>query len=316
MNHTKKILCLAAIVSGLSVSSSVFAHANFVENPADGSREYKENARYFLKLNLAHTCGHDGTNYDIVHSGVVFPNAADAVITHYSAMTATGGPDSASTKTVLKDLNQVLQTYDAAQKAAGANALMSIKPTLNTNWGKIIVNSDAVPAYYNHGVNTKDVRALYWVDAKNPQGSGLGMANEYAENLEFVATLGKLQNCVAKVRVFTPSIDYCAAGSAYLWASSYTTTLSQAAVTASGGKLGVSTGYAPSFDIVRSASNPLDSKCGKGEIVTIYPSTADIDKYLTKFAPDWAGKKTTSTSTQCPEGQHFMNGACMLNSAM
>lgn len=318
MTNHKQFLSLAFAVSSACLCSNVFAHANYVENPVDGSRTYKENARHFLKLNLAHTCGHGGVNYDIIHSGVIFPNAADAVITQYSAMTATGEPDKASIKTTLSDLVQVLQTYDANKNPAGANALMSIKPILNSNWEKILMNKDTVPAFYNHGVNTRDVRSIQWLNSKNPAGVGYGMSNDYAENLEFVTTLGKLQNCVAKVRVYTPSIDLCTDGNAYLWGMNYTPVVSEALVTASGGKIGVSTNYAPYIDIVRNTTtNPLESSCGAGQMVTIYPSATDIDNYLGKYIPIWNSSSTSpSSSTQCPAGQHFMNGACMDNNAM
>jgi hypothetical protein len=315
MNQTKALLKLAIVVSTF-MTTNAFAHANFVENPADGSRNYKENARHFLRLNLAHTCGHGGTNYDIIHSGVLFPNGEDVVITSYAGITQTGNPDTTSAKKSLPNLNEVLQTYDANQKPVGANALMSIKPTLSSNWGKILLNKGAVPAFYNHGVNTTDVRSIYWMNAKSPYGEGaIGMSNDYAANLEFVTTLGKLQNCVAKVRVYTPAIDYCADGNAYLWGMNYTPMISETLVTASGGKLGVSVNYAPYIDIVRGANNPLDSKCATGEIVTVYPSANEIDNYLGKFAPAWVGKSTAAPQ-QCPTGQHLMNGQCMDNNAM
>lgn len=295
------------------------AHTNFVENPVDGSRNFTENRRYFLKLNLAHTCGHGGVNYDIIHSGAVFPNAADAEITRYGAMTAAGSPDTNSEVTPLADLSEVIKTYDMQGNEHGANAMMSIKPINNANWQQIILNKDTVPAYYNHGVNTRDVRSIYWLNNKSPISGhyGGGFSNDYADSMEFVTTLGKLQGCVAKVRVFVPTIDACADGNMYVWTRRNTPVLSEQLINSSNGKLGLSTNYSAYIDIVRdNMKNPLPANCGGGQMVTIEPSQADIDKYLGSHAPSWISGGQGSGAQQCPVGQHWMNGACMDNSAM
>jgi len=313
--HNKKLsLVFGGIL--LAATGDTIAHSNFVENPVDGSRNFVEQRRYFLKLNLAHTCGHGGVNYDIIHAGILFPNGLDTLITHYEKMTAAGGPDENAKKTILPDLSNVLQTYDAERKPAGANGVMAIKPILNANFGQIIEHRGSVPGFYNHGARTTDVRAIYWLDVRGANGK-LGMNNNNAENLEFVTTLGRLQGCVAKVRVFTPAIDYCADGNVYAWTRDNTKMLTKDLVTASGGKLGLSSGYAPSFDIVRNnQTNPLPSSCAQGEMVTVYPSETDIDHYLSRFAPDWIKQGSRRAAQQCPEGQHWMGDHCMDNNAM
>ncbi len=315
---------LSLLISGglFAFSGMVTAHSNFVENPVDGSRSFIEDRRYFLKLNLAHTCGHGDTNYDIIHAGIVFPNGPDSVITKYSAMTASGEPDTTSEMTTLPSLDGVLATYNKyAPPGAlyGANGVMSIKPIPNANWESIVINKDSVPAYYNHGVNENDVRSIYWVNHKSPQTSqyGGGFSNDYAQNVEFVTTLGQLQGCTAKVRVYTASMDACANGNAYAWTSNYTPMMSEELVNNSNGHFGVSINYAAYFDIVRDTNkNPMDESCGAGEMVTVEPSAADIDMYLGNHAHSWVGASSNGSSQECPAGQHWMNGGCMDNNAM
>ena len=79
----KKRVCWALATSALIASSTVSAHSNFVENPVDGSREWLEGTRQFLKLNLAHTCGHGGISEDIKDVKIVFPNGKDQVVTEW-----------------------------------------------------------------------------------------------------------------------------------------------------------------------------------------------------------------------------------------
>jgi hypothetical protein len=300
MTAKKRIFGLAALILCMSIFSTALAHDTYVLN-TDGTRNFTENRKHFLKVSLGHTCGEGA--YDIVHSGIVFPISASAVITQYS-MTTAGAPDTASTSTTLSDLSTVVKSG-----TANANAVMSIKPSLNPNFRKVTANKGAVPAFGSSSATT-DTLSIYYINAVGADGHK-GMSNDYTQNLEFPVTLGKLQNCVAKLRVYTPVCDYCTSGYINAWIGDYTPTLSASRATSSNGKLSVSS--APYFDIVRDSANALSSSCGTGQIVTVMPSASDIDSHLGQPAPSWIGNTSGSSPQQCPAGQHWMDGGCMDN---
>ncbi len=333
MKNIKKLSRVSFVMGAIVTSGAVFAHSAFVLNPVNGKREFQENSTHYLKLSLNHTCADaDGVYQDIHHAGVLLPNN-NATITEYN-ITDSGAPDTEGESSQLSDLSGVLATFDREGNAHGANSLMSIKPVLDANWGLISINKGEVGAFYNHGERTEDLRAIYYMNARNPlDPNKVGLPNDYVTSLEFKANVGTLQGCAAKVRVYTPSADYCAGGYVKVWTGENTETLSAELKESSNNRIDISTGYTPYFDIVRSESNPLDESCGAGKVVTVMASDHDIDEYLAKFAPMWGGVEhgndshdhnahdhgdSDSETQQCPEGQHFMpdTGECMDNNAM
>lgn len=322
MKLKKQIINFSIALSSLLVSSAAVSHSSYLMNPATGEKEFSENSSHYLKLSLNHTCSKpDGESADILHAGVLLPNA-NAVITEFEMMES-GEPEADAEGTALSDLTSVLAIKDKDGATHGANAVMSIKPVLDANWNNISINKGTVPEFYNHGAKTEDVRAIHFLNARNPlDPNKIGLPNDFVTSLQFKAKVGELQGCVAKVRVHTPSADYCDGGIVKVWTKENTAVLSEEFLAGSNGSADISSGYAPYFDIVRSESNPMDSSCGMGKMVTIYPSGDDIDEQLGQWAPQWAGAHDNgdqnSDEPQCPEGQHFMSdtGMCMDNGAM
>lgn len=232
------------ILTGITgISLSAFGHANVVpkdNNDDYANRQYEEATTAYLKLNIAHACkvGPDGAERrNTRHFAVVFPNNID--------------------------LTDIAATYDNHGNQYSGNALMTIKPSVDSDWKKIKIQRSDVPTYYSHGANSNDVRGIQWQHGDVP--------DSMYDNLEIRASLPKLQGCVNKLQVYLPSVQYCANDTMQAWIK-YPT---------DGFPENVISHYAPYFDILRNeTTNPLPAECVEGVTKVIYPEAEDIDKYL------------------------------------
>lgn len=303
-----------AAVSAVLVNGVALAHSNFVEN-YDGSREWMEGQRVFFKLNLAHTCGHGGVSQDIRDIKLVFPNGKDAVVNEWLDPRGTAqAPVANGLKDILWTYNTFAPTDPSAYR--GANAVMSIKPSVDNQWKSIEPTKEEVPVYYNHGDNTWDVASIHYTGLTGALSKGKwGLTNEYYKNVEFVATLGyfKKDSCYSKVVVDIPAADYCADGHAYVWWKSATPSIPN--------ELLASAGYAPVVTIKRNlAKNPLPESCGGiGKTAEVAPSNATLDRYFADVAT-WVSKKKGGKSMKglvdnrgcvAPETWNAEMGHCM-----
>lgn len=312
----KFIVTTSAAVSALLMSGWVSAHSNFVENPVDGSREWMEGSRQFLKLNLAHTCGHGGVSQDIRNIKIVFPNGKDQVVTEWLDAS---GTQQTPVGDGLKNIAWTFNSFAPADQSAWqqGNGVMSIKPSVDNQWKGIEPIRDEVPPYYNHGVNTWDVVAIAYTGLTGSQAKGKwGLTNEYYKNIEFVATLPnfKKDSCYSKLVVDIPAADYGAAGCAYVWTKDPTAGIPN--------ELIASAGYVPTITVKRDlAKNPLPGNCGGvGKTAEVRPSDAAMDRYFGDVTT-WVAKKKGGKSMPglvdnhgcvAPEAWHAEMGHCMI----
>lgn len=280
-----KILCALA-ASALTAASTVGAHSNFVENPVDGSREWLEGTRQFLKLNLAHTCGHGGVSEDIKDVKIVFPNGKDQVVTEWQDARGT------QQTPLTGGLNSFMWTFNAyapTDQSAwmGANGVMSIKPSVDAGVSVIEPTKEEVPVYYNHGANTWDVVAISYKGlAGAVKNRPWGVTNEFYKNLEFVTTLPsfKKESCYTKLVVDIPAADYCAGGHGYVWWKKATANIPNDLIAAAD--------YVPTITVKRNLTrNPLPASCNNvGKTAEVRPSDATLDRYFGDVNT-WVSKK-------------------------
>jgi uncharacterized protein YcnI len=239
--HNVKIISVAIVVLGTWVTSSdVFAHASILSKDtldAYSGRNYMEGSSATFSLHLAHGCSTDTATFATRHASIVFPNATD--------------------------LTGIAYTEDHDGNRFAGNAVMGIKPRVDSDWKKIKVKTGEVPTFENHGANSTDVRGIHWKGGHVP--------NEMYENLEVKASFPKLDGCVSKLRVYMPAVQYCENGDILTWMRDATPSFPDA-----GG------GSAPYIDIVRNMdANPLPDSCGgTGEQAEAYPSVEDVEMYL------------------------------------
>jgi len=163
------------------------------------------------------------------------------------------------------NLKGLTLTKDSSGNEYAGNAMMSIKPAVNPIWDKIKISTATVPGYYSHGVKSTDVRGIKWLGGKVP--------NEMYSNLSVKASLPLLRACVARLKVYVPIVQYCKNGQVLAWLKKSTPSFPASVI---------STGYAPSFTVLRNlTNNPLPENCSnEGETVEVYPSEKDIEQYL------------------------------------
>lgn len=163
-----------------------------------------------------------------------------------------------------KDLAGIAFTEDSSGGRYGANGLMSVHPEASANW-KIIRNpKTSVGEYYSHGVKNEDVNAIQWLAGHIPA--------DFYSGVNFSAQLPYLEGCVSKLKVNIPTVQYCSAGHVKAWFKEATPSMPAHVV---------STGYAPSINVIRGADNPLGPECnGEGQEVEVYPSAEHIEKGL------------------------------------
>ena len=282
----KNLNILASSALSLCLVGPANAHSNFVENPVDNSREWLEGTRQFFKLNLAHTCGHGGVSEDIRDVKIVFPNGKDAVVNEWLDAR---GTQQAKIGNGLADILWTYNKFSPTDQNAwqAANALMSIKPSVDVQFKNIEPTKEEVIPYYNHGVNTWDVGSITYTGLIGSSNKGpWGLTNEYYKNIEFVATLGdfKKESCYSKVVVDVPAADYCANGVSYVWWKTATSKVPNELIAAAN--------YAPTITIKRNlVKNPLPESCGgKGKTAEVMPSNDVIDRYFADVK-EWHDKK-------------------------
>lgn len=244
---SNKILKLA-VAAALSLSSSVaMSHLNIAVEDAiavgDGGREYKEGSSAFLDVNVSHDCANEaGEHFATTGVSVLLPNGANIEGT-YSAIAGDG-------------------------TMHGANAVMGVKQRLNSNFDKNIVVKGEVEPFYNHGVNTEDARALKWLKGK--------VDNDHYDNLEFKAGFPKIdpESCIAKIKVYFPSIQYCKGGYKSAWINT-----GESKFGMGDAKTHVYHNYAAYIDVVRTSDLPAHCN-GEGAVVEAMPSVDEINHFL------------------------------------
>jgi len=226
----------------MCVSSTVMGHANYM--PKDTldqypDREYQENSSVYLNMIISHGCrDNDGNTYATKYVGVVFPNKID--------------------------LQSQVYTEDSDGKRYGGNAIMGIKAAIDNNWRTIRHLTDSVSSYYNHGEKTEDVRSIHWLNGNVPD-------DMYAE-LKFRVKFPKLDKCVSRLKIYTPTIQYCEGDHILVWTRKATTLFSEEVI---------SPNYAPYFEVVRNVvTNPLPDSCSTGETLEVEPTAQEIDWYF------------------------------------
>ena len=244
-------------------SSQVLSHANFVPPGVDGKRQYPEGQRQFLRLNLAHDCGHGEVRNATIATVLVFPNGLDAVATVNGEMVN------------LVDYLYTSNPYAPGSSPYSAPAVFGIKPSIDADWSETIITKNETLPYYNHGLNTEDVSDIHWIGSYVP--------NEMVENLEFVANFPKFTrtqsdgapNCVSSMRVYMPAIQYCTDGAINGWLLGDAVGLLAEAIDAdTQGLVSNSETYAPYVEVLR--NDPIDTSCANEEKLILYPSEAAV----------------------------------------
>lgn len=239
----RKTMLLLACGGMIGASCAAFGHANVVpQNNKDEftGRTFEEGSTAYIQLNLAHACkvgpgGVDRRNTN--HFAVVIPNNID--------------------------LTGIAATFDRAGAQYAGNALMTVKVSVDSDWKKIRRQRGPVSTYYSHGANSEDTRGVQWQHGDVP--------DDMYDNVEIRASLPKLLGCAKKLRVYLPSVQYCANDTMQAWIKNPTDEFPDEVISH----------YAPYFDILRNeANNPLPAECGGGDSHDVYPTAEDIDKYL------------------------------------
>ncbi|MGR9046837.1 MAG: hypothetical protein ACU83N_16260, partial [Gammaproteobacteria bacterium] len=242
---SKKLLPLSAITTLSLMGNAALAHLNIAQEDAiavgNGSREYKEGGSAFLDINVSHDCSNDaGEHFPTVGVTVLMPNGANLPDTY---------------------------TTDHAGTVYGANAVMGIKQRVNGTFKNNIVVKGAVDPFYSHGVVTQDTRAMQWLKGK--------VDNDHYENLEFKTSFPSIdpESCVAKIKVYFPSMQYCTHGYKSAWIGT-----GESKYGMGDAKTHVYDTYAASITIVRTSDLP--EACDEGEIVEARPTVEEINTYL------------------------------------
>lgn len=243
----KQLKNLSAICVLAISSSAAMAHLNIAQENAisigDGSREYKEGSSAFLNVNISHDCTNaDGKHFPTTGVALLLPNG-QAVEGAY--------------------------TSDHSGNVYGANAVMGVKQRVSAIFKKTKVVKGEVDAFYNHGVNTEDARALKWMHGK--------VDNDHYDNLEFKAGFPKIDpaSCVAKIKLYFPSVQYCKNGYKTAWINT-----GDSVFGAGNEKTRVTDTYAAYATVVRTSDLP--ASCTEGEVVEVMPSVDEINMYLGK----------------------------------
>lgn len=239
-----------SLLAAFSLSGSVaMAHLNVAVEDAiavgDGSREYKEGAGAFLDINISHDCTNEEGSKHFATTGVevLLPNGASVPFTY----TANGNT---------------------------ANAVMGVKQKVNHTFEHNIVKKGEVDPFYSHGVKTEDARVLKWLHGK--------VDNDHYDNLEMKATFPKIdpESCVAKIKMYFPSIQYCKNGYKMAWINTADSKFGgdpEADIYV--GKTKIYSNYAAYATVVRTSDLP--DVCGaEGETLEVMPSVEEINRYL------------------------------------
>ena len=237
-----KLIATAAL-SGFVTTA--YAHLNIAPEDAvaagDKAREYKEGTGAFIDINISHDCSNaDGEHFATTGVAVLLPNGS-----------------------------AVENTYTTSRDGAvyGANAVMGIKQRSNSTFEKNIVVKGAVDPFYNHGVRTEDARALKWLKGR--------VDNDHYDNLEMKVTFPKIEpsSCVAKLRMYFPSMQYCTNGYKYGWLGTADSKFGMGDE-----KTKIYDRYAAYLDVVRTSEMP--EACGEGFTQIVRPTTEEINQYL------------------------------------
>lgn len=241
-----RLFKLSATCAFALASSVAMAHLNIAQEDAisvgEGSREYKEGGGAFLDVNIAHDCSNEaGEHFPTTGVTIVMPNGSSVPGAY---------------------------TTDRSGNTYGGNAIMGIKQRVNHTFRKNIVVKGPVDAFYSHGERTEDVRALKWL-----RGS---VDNDHYDNLELKVSFPKIdpQSCIAKIKMFFPSMQYCKGGYKIGWIKT-----AESKYGTGNAKTRITDTYAAYATVVRTSDLP-DSCGGQGETVEVMPSVEDINKYL------------------------------------
>ena len=235
-------LSLSIALSAAMVGTA-HSHANFV--PKDNldfynGRDYKEGSTAYLSLNLSHGCSNadNSKSYATRHAVAIMPND--------------------------NSLEGIAFSKDSSGNRYSANGLMSIKPEASTSWKRIKNPKAIVGEYFSHGLKTEDVIAIQWLNGRIPA--------DFYSSVNFRAQLPYLEECVSKIKVHIPVIQYCSAGHVKAWIKEPTPSMPIDVI---------STGYAPYINIIRSEDNPIAPECeGSGSEEEVYPSIKQIEDGL------------------------------------
>ena len=260
MKFTKTINLFSLMV-GLLVSGDILAHVNFAPSTLKGERIYYENTSAFLKLNTSHGCGHGPDPRTALEAiTVVFPNGTDSLIKEGKSLQEIGGGMYET-----RVITDIASTFERDGTEHGANAIMTGRANQDPSFEMISIPTGPVPEYYSHGSRTEANRAIQW--------QGGNISDRLYKTVEFSANFPKLKGCVAKLRVYMPSISYCANGTSDGWYREPTPSVSAEHTTV---------GYSPYVDVLRDLeSNPLGTSCeGESTEAEAYPSETDLEAYL------------------------------------
>ncbi len=238
----KKGYKLLLLTTSIFSTTLVYGHANTVPNntlDTFNGRQYQEGSTAFIKINLSHGCKNStGEALATKHTTAIFPNSVD--------------------------LSGITYTADRKGNHYSGNALMGIKPAVDSNWESIQRLKGSVPAYYNHGSKSTDTRAVHWIDGY--------VADDMYANLEFKAKLPKLSGCYSKLRVFIPVVQYCTNEVKKAWLREATPSFNSDIISA---------GYAPYIDVIRDTkNNPYPAECSGHKEAEAYPSVDAIEAFL------------------------------------
>ena len=186
-------------IIGFVFSTVLFAHSSITaKDTLDqyAGRSYKEGTSAFFSVSMPHGCAdaNHGAAKATTDVALVFPNS--------------------------NDLQGSAYTKDSSGNKVAGNALMSIKPQLNANWKVIERIRGNVPAYFNHGLVTTDVRGIQYRSGYLP--------DDMIEQLTFNASLPILDGCVETLKVYIGIAQYCEHGGKQIWIKAATAALPSA----------------------------------------------------------------------------------------
>lgn len=247
----KKIIFKTAAVCALLVAGNAAAHIGIARENVfalgDGTREYLEGKSATLDIQLPHDCKNEsGDHFPTTDVVVIFPNA--------------------------ENLSADFMTMERNGTAHGANAMMGIKARVSANWKRVKVMKGTVGAFYSHGEQTEDIRAVKWLRGK--------VDNDHYDNLQIKTKFPKIDpaSCIGSLKIKIPAIQYCRRGYKIAWIGTEGSTLFPFG--SNDPKLRLTENFTASFKVVRDIeNNPLPESCGEAVEVEVRPSDADIDTY-------------------------------------